>query len=288
MLSRFQAAGGIGRISNATATSPLLTNSREKQMKFKIFYSWQSDLPSACNRGFIQIALEAAAKTLRADDSIEVEPVVERDTAGIAGSPDIGRTILQKISEAHAFVADVSIINAGQPRLTPNPNVLFELGYAWNALTENRIIMVTNTAFGALEHLPFDLRMKRMFQYNSPADAVERAAERKKVEKTFVEAISLIIRDDHLNPKTSRIYIDEERVELSSNATEMLLRASEPEQEGQIYDLYGEPGCAGPEATATKEALEELSAVGFLRYVSGIVYALTSKGYAAASKLKGK
>lgn len=73
----------------------------------------QSDLPNATNRGFIQTALEAAAKTIRNDDSVVVEPVVDRDTSGVPGSPDISSTILRKIDEAQVFVGDVSIVNKG-------------------------------------------------------------------------------------------------------------------------------------------------------------------------------
>ena len=55
-------------------------------MDFKIFYSWQSDLANPTNRGLIGFALEDAAKSLR---TIEVEPVLDRDTRGVPGSPDI-------------------------------------------------------------------------------------------------------------------------------------------------------------------------------------------------------
>src|SRR5258708_2180195 len=104
-------------------------------MRRVIFYSWQSDLPNATNRGFIGQALEHAARSLRTDDSIAVEPVVDRDTAGVPGTPDIAATILHKVARSHAFVCDVSIINAtGVQRPTPNPNVLIELGYALRAL----------------------------------------------------------------------------------------------------------------------------------------------------------
>jgi hypothetical protein len=54
-----------------------------------VFYSWQSDLPNATNRGFIGQALEAAAKALKNDDSLQVEPVIDRDTTGVPGSPNI-------------------------------------------------------------------------------------------------------------------------------------------------------------------------------------------------------
>ncbi len=93
-------------------------------VKARVFYSWQSDTPNATNRSFILKALEDAAKEIARDDSIKVEPVVDRDTWGVAGSPDIGATILDKIKTADVVVADVTIINSGSAaRLMPNPNV---------------------------------------------------------------------------------------------------------------------------------------------------------------------
>ena len=79
----------------------------------KVFYSWQSDSLPATNRNFILKALEDAAKAIREDDTIEVDPVVDRDTAGVPGAPDIASTILDKIDQAQAFVCDVTIINPG-------------------------------------------------------------------------------------------------------------------------------------------------------------------------------
>lgn len=163
-------------------------------MNCKIFYSWQSDLPNATNRGFIGQALENAAKAIRNDDSIQVEPVVDRDTAGVPGAPDIASTILAKIEQAQVFVCDVSIINQGtESRFTPNPNVLIELGYAMKALGTERIVMVMNSAFGTPELLPFDLRMRRAITYYMPAESGERAPERKKLEATLTEALRSIL-----------------------------------------------------------------------------------------------
>ena len=65
-------------------------------MKKIVFYSCQSDLPNPTNRGFIQQALENAVNTIASDDTVEVEPVLDRDTQGIAGSPDIASTIFAK------------------------------------------------------------------------------------------------------------------------------------------------------------------------------------------------
>ena len=118
---------------------------------YRGFYSWQSDLPNSTNRGFIQNALERAAKAIREDDSIKVEPVVDRDTAGVPGSPDIATTIFEKIDASQVFVCDVSIINDQEKaRPTPNPNVLIELGYALSVLTSERVLMV----IGDPSHFP--------------------------------------------------------------------------------------------------------------------------------------
>jgi hypothetical protein len=84
-------------------------------MKHVVFYSWQSDLPNGTNRSLIENALEMAVENLKNDDDLRVEPVLDRDTTGVAGSPDIAQTIFSKIHNATAFVCDVSIINSQAP-----------------------------------------------------------------------------------------------------------------------------------------------------------------------------
>jgi hypothetical protein len=158
-------------------------------MQRVVFYSWQSDLPNPANRGLIQSALEAAAEKITADDSIAVEPVIDRDTQGVPGSPDIASTIFAKISAADLFVGDVSIV-AGQPghRRAPNPNVLIELGYALKALGSERVILVFNKFYGDLNELPFDLRTRRILVYEMP-EVAERAPERKRLAEQFEAAL---------------------------------------------------------------------------------------------------
>ena len=160
---------------------------------YRVFYSWQSDLPNSTNRGFIQKALENAAKSIRDDDSIKVEPVIDRDTAGVLGAPDIASTIFTKIDQSEVFACDVSIINQGEKsRPTPNPNVLIELGYTFKALKSERIIMIMNTAFGGPELLPFDLSKKRVITYYMPKECEDRATERKKLEAQLDTALRTI------------------------------------------------------------------------------------------------
>jgi hypothetical protein len=130
-----------------------------------IFYSWQSDLPNSINRGFIQDCLERAIGELKADEELELDPCLDRDTSGVPGSPDIAATIFEKIRAADIFVGDVTFIDKGDGRRTPNPNVLIELGYAASCLAWDRIICVFNTAGGSINDLPFDLRQRRVVPY---------------------------------------------------------------------------------------------------------------------------
>jgi len=169
--------------------------------KYKVFYSWQSDLPNSTNRGFIEKALEGAAKAIRSDESIEIEPVIDRDTAGIPGAPDIASTIFAKIDQSQVFACDVSIINQDEKsRPTANPNVLIELGYALNALGWERILMIMNTAFGPPEILPFDLSKKRVVTYDMPEGCQNRSQERKQLENKLNTALRTIFTEIEKNP----------------------------------------------------------------------------------------
>lgn len=58
-------------------------------MNHTIFYSWQSDLISKCNRSFILDALKKASKEISKDGNYNVDTVIDRDTIGISGSPSI-------------------------------------------------------------------------------------------------------------------------------------------------------------------------------------------------------
>ena len=147
-----------------------------KYMEQTIFFSWQSDLPET--RSVIGWALESAAKNLRRDGSVEEVVRVDQDTDGVAGWPEITSTILDKIERCGVFVADLTPINARLPnsRVTPNPNVLLELGYALaTGMGRLRIICVLNAAYlpnEDLKELPFDVRGSRplVFALQDPAD----------------------------------------------------------------------------------------------------------------------
>ena len=161
-------------------------------IELKVFYSWQSDLPNNTNRGFIQKALEDAAKDIASDVTTDLEPVIDRDTSGVPGSPDIRQTIFAKIESCDVFVADVSIICAAPNRAQCNPNVLIELGYALKCLGDDRVLLVQNASHGRAEDLPFDLRGRRVISYATPSDEVDKSVVRRNLARTLGAALRMV------------------------------------------------------------------------------------------------
>ena len=134
-----------------------------------VFYSWQSDRRET--RNVIEAALEKAIRNLNRDLPAEDALELDQDTRGVAGWPEITSALFDKIDQCEVFVADITPINGPNSdfRITPNPNVLLELGYALaTGFGRTRIICVINTAYlpnGDLRELPFDLRGSRPVQF---------------------------------------------------------------------------------------------------------------------------
>lgn len=199
-----------------------------------VFYSWQSDLDSKTTRSFIEEALKRAVKAIKNDDSLQVEPLLERDTRGVPGSPDIVRAIFTKIKAAQVFVCDASIINQGEKRLTPNPNVVAEWGYALAVLGEERVITVVNDVYGKPDDLPFDMRQRRTLNYSLPQDAQEfkgrsRADIRKGLENDLKGALLAILHLDEPQPvavvscaEKAIIAIKEEQPDISARVRDYM------------------------------------------------------------------
>src|ERR1043166_4613519 len=93
-------------------------------MEMKIFWSWQSDTPGKTGRHFVRQTLLDAIRDLKQPEDVE-EPTererkdalhLDQDRQGIPGSPDLFRTILEKIDA-------------------------IELGYALKALSDRNVLM---------------------------------------------------------------------------------------------------------------------------------------------------
>lgn len=141
-----------------------------------IFYSWQSDLPDT--RNLISDALKQCARELNKSEEIVEALRIDQDTKEVAGWPEITTTILRKIDSCDVFVADITPITgpSSQNRVCPNPNVLFELGYALaTGMKRMRIVCIINSYYlpsGDIKMLPFDIRGSRPLQYHlAPKDA---------------------------------------------------------------------------------------------------------------------
>lgn len=182
-------------------------------MPLKVFYSWQSELPNRTNRSFIRDALNDALASLHSDGTVDERPDIDVDTQGVPGSPDIVNAIFKKIRETDIFVADISITNRvasiehtevvqmldannqiGRP--APNSNVLVELGFALNAIGDERVILVRNTHYSTAP-LPFDLGFKRAMLYAQDPAVNERATGRRDLSKRLLEAVKGIVGHIH-------------------------------------------------------------------------------------------
>ena len=178
-------------------------------MSFKLFYSWQADLPSDTNKDFIKICLKQALNRVEREHDLDERPSLDYDTLGVSGSPEIINTILSKIDEASIFVADLSFIaKTENEKFCPNPNVLIELGYALKSLGGERLIFVVNEHWGAVENnLPFDLRHRRFpIKYNLAHKARVDAHNRERTElvREFVYRIGNVISSQGITTPRTR------------------------------------------------------------------------------------
>jgi len=164
------------------------------EAEIAVFWSWQSDSPADANRSFIEKCLTKACKIVAKDHAIII--TVDRDTRGVGGSPAIAETILAKIRSADVFVWDATFVTLA-PKAAPNPNVLFELGYAFAVLGEGRLIGVMNTnGIPAGTPLPFDLNHRRWpIKYDLAHGATEREAVQTELTADFVAALKAAIKE---------------------------------------------------------------------------------------------
>lgn len=166
----------------------------DEERERRVFFSWQSDTPAKANRTVIEAALDRAAKTVGAAWTPSDRPVTKIETASsdVVGARQIADVLLERIRSADVFVADASLVVRKGPRVMPNPNVLVETGYALHALGDARIVLVVNTALGAVEKLPFDLRGRLALTYSmKPTDAP--AAARDNLTRAFTRVLTPIL-----------------------------------------------------------------------------------------------
>tara|TARA_R110002049_G_scaffold309101_2_gene516887 strand:- start:5664 stop:6944 length:1281 start_codon:yes stop_codon:yes gene_type:complete len=141
---------------------------------FTVFYSWQSDTNRRHGRDLIREALDIAADAVSKDTSNAYRIMVLSDTEGEPGLCNIPETLLRRLRESDAVVSDLTFIagtSGKEPKYCSNPNVLFELGYAFSKIGPERLICVMNEAHGPAASQIFDLaHHRRPISYTSPKE----------------------------------------------------------------------------------------------------------------------
>lgn len=181
-------------IEEITELEKMLLEQVKSKFNYMVFYSWQSDIDSAFNRSFINDCLNDAIERIN-DAHPDAPPLnLDKDTRGVAGSPDIVNTILDKIDHCICFVADVTPICKKGDKCISNPNVMFELGYALSSLNYDRIIIICNEAFCDVHDLPFDLGLKRVMRYKFNEELRKNKQEcKKRLTAQLIDAITTIV-----------------------------------------------------------------------------------------------
>ena len=127
---------------------------------YRIFFSWQADKSKVRSAIFGKLN---EAKAALAKEGWHVE--IDQDTNGRVGTENIDTEVLAKISNCDVFVADVTPIyvetldkGEDSAKLVPNPNVMYESGYALGIKGMHRMIFLASLEEGeTIERLPFDI-----------------------------------------------------------------------------------------------------------------------------------
>lgn len=165
--------------------------------KFKIFYSWQSDLPGSKTRNFIRECIDEAIELAQESEAIEAER--DEATMGTTGSPDIVATLFSKIDNCDLFISDLSLCfteDQHHEKKSPNPNVMVELGYAVKTLGWERIICLCNTDYG--NQYPFDIAHNRITDFSLEGRS------KKEVKSDIAKIIFVNIRDLRKQPPRAK------------------------------------------------------------------------------------
>lgn len=165
--------------------------------KLKIFYSWQSDLPGNKTRNFIRECIDEAIDFAQKSEAVEAER--DEATTGTTGSPNIVTTLFSKIDNCDLFIADLSLCfteDWQNEKKSPNPNVLFELGYAVKTLGWERVICLCNTDYG--DKYPFDIAHNRITDFSLEGKS------KKEVKSDIAKIIFTNIRDIRKQPPRAK------------------------------------------------------------------------------------
>lgn len=147
-------------------------------MELTIFYSWQSKTLRKKNKNYIDTCIKKAIKQIKRKNKyselFNVDFIIQEGISNVSGSPQVAATIIDRIKNCDIFIADLSITdpltneeitNSIKREVHRADNVLFEYGIAYNAISEFRIIGVSNAEYGSpinsSDDILFDIRPLR-------------------------------------------------------------------------------------------------------------------------------
>lgn len=164
-------------------------------MEYTLFFSYQSDTKSEFD--FIRDVLSNEVKSNLF--SIGIDLKVDYGMRKVAGNPDLLKTMLKKGEECDIFLADLTYVTkftnkAGREKYVPNPNVMLELGHAWNFHGNNNTIFIQNESTGKSEDLPVDLKGFR-FPISYKLNDGDLDKEKKRTRKTLCKDLTNAIID---------------------------------------------------------------------------------------------
>jgi hypothetical protein len=145
----------------------------------KIFWAWQSDTPGKIGRFFVRDALRDAIAILKQAPDIE-EPTaranrealhLDQDRQGVPGSPDLARTIFDKIDASKVVVADVTLVGqtADATDRAGNVELPFDLRHKGGAI----VFELARSKLGKFDRLTAitsDIwQLRNVYEYNGPS-----------------------------------------------------------------------------------------------------------------------
>ncbi len=175
-------------------------------MEYTLFFSYQSDTKYEFE--LIKDVLNKEVKSKLLSHGIDLK--VDYGMRDVAGNPDLLKTMLEKGEECDIFLADLTYVtkftnSKKHKKYLPNPNVMLELGHAWNFHGDNHTIFIQNSAEGKAKELPVDLRGFRFpISYELKKDALEedKISTRKTLCKDLTKAIKTVVNSIKENNKT--------------------------------------------------------------------------------------
>lgn len=142
-------------------------------MAFKIFLTWQTDVPEETNKKYIEECVSSVVKKIN-----EIEKKKLFDPPFFGGSTvenfnPIERAILNEIRSVDVFIADLTSNEykdaEGKKKFKMNANVAYETGVFLGLKGDNlknSLIAVNNEAWVPINDSPFDFRGRCQIAYN--------------------------------------------------------------------------------------------------------------------------